>query len=344
MSLEPNIEAYTACTRKVLDNFLPRIQNSGKIAGESDILAYYHAPNLLGITGLSVEGHRVANWLAREVLTTDGDFRHQGSKGAIIKPSLQWNYINGWFVWGLVRLGRFDVSEPATKYIEKFQNTDTGGFFTAADPNNNFEPVPQNVDMGSTCASALAMIYSGRWASAIRACEFLLHALKAQSDEGEAFYCMFDTKGRAVTEFPDDQAYCNLVDFKKPMQAYWYFGFAARLLALMYRATGRKDLLQGSLDYIDLFERCPEDRWVHYANDKVAWASALLYQITRDPIHRERVARCFNPIVKDQREDGVWHWKALFPDYNKQPSAITTELALEFAFLLQEIVSEIESI
>ena len=40
----------------------------------------------------------------------------------------------------------------------------------------------------------------------------------------------------------------------------------------------------------------------------------------------------------------MWHWEAFYPDYADQPRGITIELALEFAFLLHEILAEIEAV
>jgi hypothetical protein len=171
---EPDIEAYRSCTRRVADWLVPQITVKGTIGDELDLIAYYHAPNLLAATGHSTEAQRVAGFLVREALAPDGDFRYLGAKGKIIKPSMQWNYINGWLIWGLARLGRFDVSEPASRFLERFQDESTGGFLTAADPDRRFRPVLDAVDMGSTCAAALGMIYSGRWYAAVRAGEFLL--------------------------------------------------------------------------------------------------------------------------------------------------------------------------
>jgi len=338
---EPDLDAYRACTRQVTDWFVATLERDGTIRDELDLIAYYHAPNLLAVTDHAVEAQRMANWLHRNALASDGDFRYQGKKGAIIQPSMQWNYINGWLTWGLGRLGRFDVSEPAARFLERFQDA-SGGFITAADPDNGFAPVAGAVDMGSTCAASLGIVYSGRWEAAARAGDFLLRVLESQKG-GDAFYCRFDSDGAPLTEFPDDQAYVSIVRFDEPQQAYWYFGFAARILALLHRATGRGDFLAGALGYIEVFDRCHEDRWVHWANDKVGWASAALYQITGDTDHVERVARCFDPIVAAQRDDAVWHWEAFFPSYDEQPRGITIELALEFAFLLHEIVSEIDS-
>ncbi|TDI38764.1 MAG: hypothetical protein E2P02_20070 [Acidobacteria bacterium] len=155
------------------------------------------------------------------------------------------------------------------------------------------------------------MIYSGRWTAALRAGEFLLRTLEEQG-RAEAFHCRFRSDGSAITEFPDEQAYVSIVRFEEPKQAYWYFGFAARILALLHRATGRRDFLDGAFGYIDVFDRCHEDRWEHWANDKIAWASAALYQATGESVHRERVGRCFNPIVQAQRDDAVWHWRHFF--------------------------------
>ena len=230
----------------------------------------------------------------------------------------------------------------AARELERFQDASTGGFLTAANPDDGFAPIAGAVDVGSTCAASLGMIYSGRWDAARRAGEFLLRTLDTQGS-AESFHCRFHSDGSPITDFPEEQAYVNIVRFEQPKQAYWYFGFAARILALAHRATGRQDFLEGALGYIDVFDRCHEDRWVHWANDKVAWASSALYQSTGDPLHLERVGRCFNPIVEAQRDDALWHWEAFFSNYDEQPRGITIELALEFAFLLHEIVSEIDS-
>ena len=343
MNYQPNIAAYRACIQRVVEWFVPLVTESGMIRDEPDLLAYYHAPNFLAATDHAAEAQRVINWLKTEALSADGDFRREGGKGAFIKPAMQWNYMNGWLTWGAARLGRFDVSQPAALFIKRFQDESTGGFLTAADPADGFSPVAGAVDMGSTCTVTLAMIYSGDWDTAVRGGEFLLRALDLQPQPEECFYCRFQSAGEAITDFPEDQGYVSAVRFDQPKQAYWYFGFAARNLVLLHRATGRQDFLDAALRYIGLFERCHEDRWTHWANDKVAWASSALYQMTGREEHLARVGRIFNPLVDAQLPDGRWHYQDFFPDFDKQPPAITTELTLEFAYLAHEIVAEVEA-
>ena len=341
MSIAPDIETYRRCIDQVTRWFASELTPDGMIRNEPDLIAYYHGPNLLAATGRAAEAHRLAAWLRREALTPDGDFRRDGAKGAIIQPSMQWIYINGWLTWGLARLGRFELSEPAATYLEAFQADATGGFLTAADPNRGFVPRLGATDLGSTCAASLGMIYSGRWSRARRAGLFLLDALTRQPAPDDAFYCRFRPDGDAITAFPDEQGYVSVVRYDQPGQAYWYFGFAARVLCLLHRATGHPRFLDGARAYIERFERCADDRFEHWANDKVAWASAALFQITGETHHLERIARCFDPIVAAQRDDHVWHWTTFFPEYATQPRGITIELATEFAFLLHEIVGEI---
>ena len=152
-----------ACTQRVSEWFVSTLERDGTIRGELDLIAYYHAPNLLAACDRAGEAQRMVNWLAENALADDGDFRYQNKKGDIIQPSMQWNYINGWLTWGLARLGRFDVSEPAARFLERFQDESTGGFLTAANPDDGYAPVTGAVDVGSTCAATLGMIYSGRW-------------------------------------------------------------------------------------------------------------------------------------------------------------------------------------
>ena len=343
MNCQPNIKAYRACVRRVVDWFTPQVTESGMIRDQPDLIVYYHVPNLLAVTDHAAEAHRVFNWLKTEALCPDGDFRHDGGKGAFIKPQMQWNYLNGWLTWAAARLGRFDISEPAAGFLERFQDEATGGFLTAADPQRGFASVQGAVDMGSTCAATLGLIYSGHWPAAVRGGQFLARALELQPRPGEVFYCRFQSDETPITEFPEDQGYVSDVRFDQPKQAYWYFGFAARDLVLLHRATARQDFLTAALHYLDLFDRCHEDRWTHWANDKVAWASSALYQMTGEAEHRSRVARIFDPLVDAQLPDGRFHYRDFFPDFDQQPPAITMELALEFAFLAHEIVAELES-
>ena len=128
-----------------------------------------------------------------------------------------------------------------------------------------------------------------------------------QPSPADTFYCRFRPTGEAITEFPEDEAYVSVVRYDRPGQAYWYFGFAARILCLLHRATGHTVLPDGARAYIERFDLCADDRYEHWANDKVAWASAALFQITGEAQHRDRIARCFDPIVAAQRDDHVWH-------------------------------------
>ncbi|TDI38765.1 MAG: hypothetical protein E2P02_20075 [Acidobacteria bacterium] len=125
---EPDIEACRACTKRVTDWFVSTLEPDGTIRDELDLIAYYHAPNLLAVTDRSVEAQRMANWLAKNALADDGDFRYQNAKGGIIQPSMQWNYINGWLVWGLGRLGRFDLTERAAGFSSVSRTKRRAGF------------------------------------------------------------------------------------------------------------------------------------------------------------------------------------------------------------------------
>ena len=340
---EPNVDAYRECVDRVRDWFTSILDPCGMIREEPDLLPYYHSLGLLAATNRAGEAHRMADWIKSEAFAPDGDFRTNGAKGAIIQPQMMWNYMNGWLTWGLARLGRFDMSEPAARYLETFQDDTSGGFLTAADPERGFTPVPGAVDVGSTCAASLAMIYTGRWTAATRAAEFLMRVLDQQPQPREAFYTRFSTNGQAITEFPDEVATVSVIRFSQRTQAYWFLGFAARILALVHRATNRRDLLQAALRYVDVFNQCHEDRWEYFANDKMGWAAAALYQITRDPEHRLLAGRIFNPIVERQDADGTWHSKPFIDNYDEWPRALHIEINLELGFLAHEILCEVQS-
>ena len=49
---EPDIEAYRSATRRVADWLASGITATGTLGDELDLIAYYHAPNLLAVTGV----------------------------------------------------------------------------------------------------------------------------------------------------------------------------------------------------------------------------------------------------------------------------------------------------
>ena len=63
---KPDLEDYRACRRRVTDWFVSTLERDGTIRDELDLIAYYHAPNLLAVTDRAVEAQRMANWLAEK--------------------------------------------------------------------------------------------------------------------------------------------------------------------------------------------------------------------------------------------------------------------------------------
>jgi len=91
---------------------------------------YYKALWALAAAGQQEAGGRLATWIAKNVLTEDGDFA-----GALRGEGHNYSYPypNAWIICGAQKLGRFDISRRGMDFLMLLHHEEDGGFRTRRD-------------------------------------------------------------------------------------------------------------------------------------------------------------------------------------------------------------------
>ncbi|MDQ1329113.1 MAG: hypothetical protein QG641_2402 [Candidatus Poribacteria bacterium] len=122
--MKEKINSYLKASKKGSDWLVSKQKDDGSI---TNVEVYYKATYVLGITGRIPEANKLINWIKTDVMKDNGDLNHN-------------TYKNRWIAQDIHRLGRFDVSLPAIRYILITQ-AKCGGFCTTEDINQIVEPI-----------------------------------------------------------------------------------------------------------------------------------------------------------------------------------------------------------
>ena len=344
---KPDLDAYRACTRRVTDWFVSTLEDDGTIRDELETSSPTTTPPNLLAVHRPCRGSAAHGELARRERPRRGRRfpLYRGKKGDIIQPSMQWNYINGWLTWGLGRIGRFDVSEPRGAFSRTVPRPVGEVSSPPADPDTDFAPIAGSVDMGSTCAASLGNDLLGSMGRRHQSGRFLAPRTRKTKRRPTPSTVASLRTGAPLTGFPDEQ---SLREHRTLRRA------QAGLLVLWFR-------------FEDLGAAAPRHRPRRLSRRARTATSAFSTVVTRTdgphlgqrqsrvgigralPNHGRRSSRRAGGTLfrSHRRRSGVTTrcgtGKRFFPTTTSSRVGITIELALEFAFLLHEIVSEIDS-
>jgi hypothetical protein len=308
--------------------------------GATDLRCYYKAPSVLLATGRLREASLTTDWIKHKFLKPDGDFRGDNGKSEFaFFAKHRYIYMNGWLVSGLQRLGRFDMSLPALKYILSFQDHKQGGFFSHA--SENYKPLDDQEDLASTASCGVAALFCGKLKESKRTGDFLTHLLDVQPDINEQLYVTFRPGHGLIMEFPEEEASNRIVRIKRENEPYWLPGLAIGFLCKLYQATGVRKYLDTARRYYSFLSYCAEDRFQSYASGKAAWGCSILYRLTGDEGYLEYAQRVTKHIVDTQLPDGTWLYTPFVKKIEDQPLALTLDLTAEMAYWLSQILFEV---
>jgi len=330
-------DKYMQAIAKTVDWLVSHQQPDGSFESAAILQSYYNAPNFLGKVGRFQEAMLLADWVKSAFLRSDGDFRGNPDSRSPAQKKYRHLYMNGWLVSGFQRLGRFDLSMPGLRYILRFQDAQSGGFFASA--SEDYKPKRGMKELSSACSSGLAALYCGKVSEATKAGDFICRALEAQPNLDRVLYTTFDAHGKPITDFAESETPHCAVWTERKWQSYWFIGFAMRFLGSLFLATEAEKYLETCKRLFDLFERCNEDRYRAYASGKVAWGTSIIYKATGEERYGRAIERIADFLVETQTEEGCWYNYPYFKSLDEQPLAVTYELNIELAYLLAEILS-----
>jgi len=291
-----------AAARRAADALAAMTGPDGQLGDRTDLAAYYKAGRLLHDAGHLRAARAWCDYVGRSFLVPGGDLRTApGLKTTDALLASFPGYMNGWVITAARRLGAFALADEAWGYLRRFYHPRLGGCCLEGP----YDPRGGNtVELLMTAHLGVAALHMGDATLARAMGGALLGFLRRQTDPG-CFYLRADDQGTLITGFPVDATFVHEVQADAIEQGWFFIGYPAAFLGLLFRATGEGGYLQGAADYLDFALRCPALPGEHFGH-KVGWAAALVGAMTRDPRHLGLAAAVAATLVSAQAEDGLW--------------------------------------
>lgn len=285
---------------------------------------YYKSLWALAAAGRPAEAHRLANWIAKNLLTEEGDFAGP-LRGDVFKNA--YPYPNAWIISGAQKLGRFDITRRGMDFLLLLQHAEDGGFRVQRDR----EDAPQ--DLQCSAQSGNACLLTGHLQEARDVGRFLRTVWQAQpTPERELFFVYKPGEGLR-TEFPEERQRLHSVRVDRRRQMYFNIGIAAAFLARLWQATGDREWLSLAENYLSIAFNVLDEMYETAQVGKVGWGAALVYQATGQDRYRELAERVGRALVAQQQQGGGWDNTGGYVD-----EAIRTQVTAEFIVLLDEMI------
>ncbi|MGV7222927.1 MAG: hypothetical protein ACQ9MH_15535 [Nitrospinales bacterium] len=287
---------------------------------------FYKIPTALALNGFTDKAERLLEFVLNRNMTLDGDFPEPRGFGWY--STVHYPYQNGYLIMAAQRLGRFDISYPAAKFLITQQDSKHFGVYSSRVSLGE----RGESDTVSTSISGLSWVFTGNLEPARKAATWLEWMLDSQPDLGKGFYCTLNEQGELITSYPEDESQRRFIGTQEPDQIWYFAGLAIAFLAELYLATGTSHYLELSERYNDFLESCTE---AHHgpSSGKQGWGAALLYRITKKERYL-KIALDVADYVVGRRPDGQANWGST--DGNITPG--DCDLTGEYSMWLIKIV------
>jgi len=308
----------------------------------TDFSAHYKAPYLYSVTGLRERSRKYADLLEKSYLREDGDFRMsddvKGWQHMPASPGNRYIYGNGWAIAGLQKIGAYGVAQKGVNFLERFQDPDTGGFFSRYDiKKKKIDSI--RLDTSSTCSGVLALLACGRFEDAVRGGDFLLQMMDKQPEKNRYFFTTLEKDRGILTDvFHEEDAtaligrkhFCVSTEHNALYEMVWFIGMPMKILGTLYDVTADKKFLEGAISYFKFFNLLSEERWQNNSGTKVMWGAAELYRLTGDQELKNTAEKYLDWLVRSQHESGVWVHSLWYKSIDEQPFQATLDLVQEY--------------
>jgi len=322
------VERYTRA-RDLGADFLGSRQRPDGMVGDvttAGLGGFYKAAWALAAAGRTDAAARLAGWIRRHGITPEGDFACEFSRGPLEQV---YPYPNAWLAAGLHRLGAYDLSRPAMRFLATLQDPESGGIATRVGG-----PAPNvRQEVMSSAMTGIAALATGDQSIADGVSRFLRRVLDAQP-EPKRLLCHVYVPGRGViTEFAPEDAAAYAVYADRPLQAYFQYGIGAAFCVRYFQATGDRAALDDAARFLVPAHNACDAMYQTAQVGKVAWGAALLAGCTGDSRHRALAERAVAALLDQQNPDGPWDNTGGYTT-----EAMRDEVTAEFVSILDEVL------
>ena len=233
-------------------------------------------------------------------MTPDGDF---GPRPADARDSYYYAYHNTWVIIGAHRLGQFDLAHKGMEFVMRFQDSESGGFYSS--PTDRESRTKQDLWVVSGCGQA--SLYTGRLDVARGVGRWMDRMMQEQPNYPEQLFSV-STRARGLQTVPDPNDEIRYVMHRDARRDQYFFhpGIAGGFLARLYQATGEREWLPLAKEYIRFAEGAGEYLLLLLRAGKVGWAASVLYTLTGERKYRDMAIRVGDNLIALQAGDGWW--------------------------------------
>lgn len=289
---------------------------------------FYKALWAFAATGRVEEGNRLASWVAKTLLTEEGDFLGEEAAPPVSRRVFDnsYAYPNAWMIVGAHKLGRFDISRRGMEFLALLHH-ETGGFRIQRDN----EDAPQ--DLLNSSQAGNACLFTGRLQEAKSVGRFLRTVYEAQPYPEKELFFVYKPGVGLRTEFPDERQKIHSIRIDTPRQAYFNMGIAAAFLARLTMETGDQSWSALGRNYLKIGFNVLDEMYETAQVGKVGWGAALVYGTTGDQKMLGLAERVAEAMIAQQTDTGGWDNTGGYAN-----DAVRAEVTAEFVVLLDEMI------
>ena len=331
---QQTLQQYRDGANRGVGWLLSRLNPDGSFQSPiQDLACYYKSPYLFFLSGHGGKANRVLGYIGKTFMRSDGDFSTTPEcKSANAALAEYRAYMNGWLAIASQKMGAFNVAFRARSYLQAFYHLGNGGGTTR----HLYGEGDNTVDALSSAHLGLAALYFGDKERALAAGNVLRRMLELQPHATQEFLLRLDNNGKLISEFPSDQSVFYAVSMTQPNQAYFMLGYPVGFLGKLYEATGDSSVLNSATAYLEILLSSRGNLQKFYFSHKVAWGSAIIARITKEPQYLQLSQEIAHYLLSIQSPSGAW--------LEDQPAFTTFDQTAEIAIWLFEIANELSAI
>ena len=261
--------------------------------------AFYKASWAFGLMGEAAAGERSLDYVKQHFLQPDGDFQPRSNQWFV---DVHYQYLHGWCIIGAQKLGRYDISTPATRFLLTQQDPQHGGFYGQ----RSFAGERRRSDTMSSGIAGIACLATGQWEAAEKLAGCFERMIDMQPAPDERFYATLEADGSLGTELAEGERW-RVVEATQPNQVWYTLGLPFNFAILMHQATGDARYARLAQWFFD-FQSCCVNPWDGGSSGKAGWGCSMLYHQTGEERYREIALRVAQNQMNCQGADGSFRW------------------------------------
>lgn len=141
---------------------------------------------------------------------------------------------------------------------------------------------------------------------AVTCADFIQRVVNDQPAGCSSFYHRTDASGHLTVSFSEAAAPLHVIQAAEPNQLYFFAGYPAAMLALMYLENQQESYLSAARAILDFCLGCHESIYSFQFAHKVAFAASVMARASKEKKYAELSMKIANYLLTEQCADGLF--------------------------------------